>query len=228
MSDTFEKIFQGGVTCLQKIAVQPSSDSSNKFGKLQTSCAAIWMQGNISTVEPCSGIRPKRRNHMNWKAKFVKGWGRLGLKFDEKLDISDMINCADNFHKTMAKALSIESDTRNASEEDIEEAEFFYRFSRAAAVKVYEITVENSWKMMQRWVKLNADNKIHEKPKRELFRTAHQSGLITDPVVWWEFFEGRNKTSHIYHEEIAEEVYALAKKLDEHLREFIERLKERI
>ena len=150
------------------------------------------------------------------------------MKFDEKLDISDMINCADNFHRTMAKALSIEHDTKSTLNEDMEEAGFFYRFSREAVVKVYEITVENSWKMMQRWVKLNADNKIHEKPKRELFRTAHQCGLISDPVVWWGFYEGRNKTSHIYHEEIAEEVYLLAKKLDEHLRDFIERLKVRV
>ena len=153
------------------------------------------------------------------------------MKFDEKLDISDIVTCADNFYKTIAKAKSIESDIKNAANEtanESEEAEFFYRFSRAATIKIYEITIENSWKMMQRWVKINADNKIHEKPKRELFRTAHQCGLISDPVVWWEFFEGRNKTSHIYHEDIAEEVYALAKRFDEHLRDFIERLKVRV
>ena len=80
---------------------------------------------------------------------------------------------------------------------------------------------------MPPWVELNADRKIHEKPKRELFRTTHQCGLISDPVLWWGFYDGRNKTSHTYHEEVAEEVYELAKKFDIPLKEFIERLEVR-
>ena len=142
------------------------------------------------------------------------------MEFNEKLDISNLVKCAENFYKTLSKALSIESAQ--------DETEFSYQFARSAMIHVFEITVENSWKMMQRWVKTNADNKIHEKPKRELFRTAHQCGLISDPKVWWEFYDGRNKTSHTYHEETAEEVYALAKKLAEHLKDFIERLEARV
>ena len=150
------------------------------------------------------------------------------MKFEDKLDISDLLKCAENFEKTLNKALSIEADLPNATKEDVEEAEFFYRFARCAMIKVFEITIESSWKMMQRWIKINADNKIHEKPKRELFRTAHQSGLISNPVEWWEFYEARNKASHIYHEEIAEEVYQLVKKFKEPLNDFIERLKVRV
>jgi len=150
------------------------------------------------------------------------------MKFEEKLDISDLLNCAKNFNKTLTKSLSVEAGVPNASHEDIEEAEFFYRFARSAMIKVFEMTIENSWKMMQRWIKINADNKIHEKPKRELFRTAHQSGLISDPESWWEFYDGRNKTAHVCHEEIAEEVYALAKKFSEHLDDFIGRLEKRV
>jgi len=154
------------------------------------------------------------------------------MEFNEKLDISNLVKCAENFYKTLSKALSIESAQ--------DETEFSYQFARSAMIHVFEITVENSWKMIQRWVKTNADNKIqrwvktnadnkiHEKPKRELFRTAHQCGLISDPKVWWEFYDGRNKTSHTYHEETAEEVYALAKKLAEHLKDFIERLEARV
>ena len=106
--------------------------------------------------------------------------------------------------------------------------EFLYRFGRSAMIQVFEITIESAWKMMQRWVKINADNKIHEKPKRELFRTAHQCGLICDPEAWWGFYDGRNKTSHSYHEEVAEEVYALAKELNGYLKDFMERLEERV
>ena len=149
------------------------------------------------------------------------------MNFDEQLDISDLVNCAENFYKTLKRALRIESRDPNITYFEGEDYEFVYRFSRAAAIQMFEITVENAWKMMQRWIRINADGKIHEKPKRELFRTAHQCGLISDPVVWWQFHDGRNKTSHTYHEEIAEEVYELAKKFDIPLKEFIERLEVR-
>jgi len=144
------------------------------------------------------------------------------MGFDEKLDISDLVRCVDNFNKTLHKALSIEADMANDEDPD-----FLYSFARSAVIQVYEITVESAWKMMQRWVRINADNMIQEKPKRELFRTAHQCGLISDPVAWWKFYEGRNKTSHTYHEDVAEEVYKLAKNFSKALNDFIERLEQR-
>ena len=149
------------------------------------------------------------------------------MTIDEKLDISDLVNCAENFYKTLKRALLMEAGGQEITLYDGEDREFVYRFSRAATIQMFEIAIENAWKMMQRWIKINADNKIHEKPKRELFRAAHQCGLISDPVAWWEFFDGRNKTSHTYHEDVAEEVYGLAKKFDIPLKEFIERLEER-
>ena len=149
------------------------------------------------------------------------------MTIDEKLDISDLLNCAENFYKTLKRASLMEAGGTEIPLYEGEDDAFVYRFSRAATIQMFEIAVENAWKMMQRWVKINADNRIHEKPKRELFRTAHQCGLISDPVVWWEFYDGRNKTSHTYHEEVAEEVYRLAKRFDIPLKEFIERLEER-
>ena len=149
------------------------------------------------------------------------------MKFDEKLEISDMVRCADNFIKTLDHANKIESknsETYNASEND---DSFEYRLARSAVIHVFEITVESSWKMMQRWVKINVDKSIAQKPKRELFRTAHDSGLIADAEEWWKFFDVRNKTSHTYHEEVAEEVYGIAKQFNEPLKDFIKRLEER-
>ena len=146
------------------------------------------------------------------------------MKFDESLDISDLVNCAETFYRTLKVALRIESRDPSITYFEEEDNEFIYRFSRAATIQVFEITVENAWKMMQRWIRINADGKIQEKPKRELFRVAHQCGLISDPVVWWNFYDGRNRTSHTYHEEIAEEVYELAKKFAIPLKEFIEKL----
>ncbi|MCL2354197.1 MAG: nucleotidyltransferase substrate binding protein [Defluviitaleaceae bacterium] len=148
------------------------------------------------------------------------------MKFEEKLNIDDFLKTVANFHKSLEYAKdAMDEYLDNPSDE---EENFMINFARMAVIKAFEITVEASWKMMQRWVKINADNKIHEKPKRELFRTAHHSGLISDPVAWWGFYEARNKTAHTYHEEVAKEVYELANSFKAYLQDFTKRLEERI
>jgi len=150
------------------------------------------------------------------------------MTFEEKLDISDFKKSVENFDKSLSKMLAIETNFLSENHTEDEELCFDYRFARSGMIKVFEMIVESVWKIMQRWIKINSDNKIHEKPKRELFRTACQCGLINDPVIWWGFYEARNKTAHVYHEEIAEEVYALSKQFQEQLRDFAKNLEERI
>ena len=116
------------------------------------------------------------------------------MNFDEKLDISDLVKCAENFYKTLKRALLMEADDCAITYHEGEDREFVYRFSRAAVNHTFEITVENAWKMMQRWVKINADRHIHEKPKRELFRTAHQCGLISENKT----YKQRQRNKHQY------------------------------
>ena len=150
------------------------------------------------------------------------------MNFNEKLNISDFVKCARNFDKTLAHALKIEAKYSDICITDDDDDELFeYRFARSAVIQVFEITVESAWKTMQRWVKINEDRAIAQKPKRELFRTARDSGLIADAECWWDFYDGRNKTSHTYNEEIAEEVFAMAKQFKDHLKDFIQRLEER-
>ena len=153
------------------------------------------------------------------------------MEYNEKLNIADMVRCAENFTKTLTHALKVEANDPKLvnTGENVEESDysFEYQLVRSAVIHVFETTVESAWKMMQRWVKINVDKSIAQKPKRELFRTAHDSGLIADAEEWWKFFDARNKTSHTYHEEVAEEVYAIAKQFNEPLKDFIKRLEER-
>jgi len=149
------------------------------------------------------------------------------MDFNDKLDISDMVKCAKNFEKTLARAFEIEIKHPRVSVDEEDENLFEYRFARSAVIKTFEITVESAWKIMQRWIRINADSAIAQKPKRELFRIARDSGLIADAESWWKFYDGRNKTSHIYFEEIAEEVYAMAKQFVDYLKDFIQRLEQR-
>ncbi|MCL2060440.1 MAG: nucleotidyltransferase substrate binding protein [Oscillospiraceae bacterium] len=145
-----------------------------------------------------------------------------------------MLRCAVNFEKTLAYAISIEDsvpvtcgrcgDSDSESSDDL----FMYRFARSAVIHVFEITVESACKMMQHWIKINADINIAQKPKRELFRIARDSGLIEDAESWWGLYDARNITSHTYHEETAKEVYTIAKTFNGHIKEFIERLEGRL
>ena len=148
------------------------------------------------------------------------------MEIDEKLDISDYIKVVENFNKAITHMKNVEQEIKNNTFMD--DKDFLYGFYRAAMIKIYETAIEASWKIMQRWIKLNMDNKIHEKPKRELFRQSHQVGLIEDPVIWWQFYEGRNKMAHTYHEDTAELVYTMAKDFEVPLNLFLEKLKDKV
>ena len=42
---------------------------------------------------------------------------------------------------------------------------------------------------------------------RNVFRELAKNGWINNPEEWIQFLEARNKTSHLYHEEVAEEIF---------------------
>lgn len=132
----------------------------------------------------------------------------------EKFNISTLVKCQQNFAKTLA--LSNELYPQHPD------------FSRQAVIKAYEIAIEVSWKTMQRWIQLNQDSNIHQKPKRELFRAAYSAGLISDPAQWWTLFEGRNKTAHIYMEDTAQAVYQMALSFSAILENFIKNIEARL
>lgn len=145
------------------------------------------------------------------------------MGIDEKLDISDLVLSVGHFQDSLARTLEIEQMEINGLEPFIP-----FEMARSAVIQNYNTAVEACWKMMQRWIRINADNMIHQKPKRELFRTAHQCGLIDDPAQWWGFYEGRNRVAHTYFEPVAVEVWQLAKNFDTAAPEFLKRLEQRL
>ena len=58
---------------------------------------------------------------------------------------------------------------------------------------------------MTRKVLLLRAQEVPISPK-EIFRLAGLEGLISDAEVWFEFAKKRNKTSHTYDGEVAEEI----------------------
>ncbi len=83
---------------------------------------------------------------------------------------------------------------------------------RAGVIQNFEFTYELCWKFMRRWLNENLTPGLMEGvSRRELFRYAAENNLISDVNRWSDFHDARNKTSHTYGNEIAIEVFDVAK-----------------
>jgi len=98
---------------------------------------------------------------------------------------------------------------------------------RAGVIQNFEFTYELCWKFIQRWIRENKTPEDADNPRtrKELFRLAAEYGLISDPLPWFDFGSARNRTSHIYDEEIADEVYQAAVRFLPYAGELLEALK---
>jgi len=137
-----------------------------------------------------------------------------------KLDISSLIQVYNSFSNSLDFAETIESQYSD---------EIFYgkESARASVIQHFEYTYELSWKIMKRFLEIDIGNQADALSRKGLFRMIGEKQLISEFEPWNEFNNARNKTSHTYDEDIAEEVFCVAKKFKKYLKEFIDALKER-
>lgn len=93
--------------------------------------------------------------------------------------------------------------------------------TRDGAIQRFEYSLELAWKTMKRILNLKGSNVSFPK---DVFREAAKANLIDQPDLWFEFIEKRNKTSHIYNESVANEVFAVLARFSVELTKFIERI----
>lgn len=99
---------------------------------------------------------------------------------------------------------------------------------KAGVIQNFEFTYELCWKFMKRWIEENVSREIVDGvARRELFRVSAQNRLIDDVDEWMEFHHSRNMTSHIYDQDVAEQVYETAVKFFPAAKGFLERLRVR-
>ena len=128
------------------------------------------------------------------------------------LDLEQLRKAQIAFHQALEYALSLESD----------KSAYAFEAARGNLIQNFEFTFEVSWKMMKRYIDNSlgpGDEKIYT--HKDLYRLAGQRGLINDFYPWLRYRDARNKTSHSYNEEIAEEVYKVAKNFKMDLDEFV-------
>lgn len=87
-------------------------------------------------------------------------------------------------------------------------------------IKAFEYTYELAWNTLKDFLTYRGQADIYG--SRDAIRKAFTSGLISDGEGWMDMLQSRNKTSHTYNEETAEEItnavltsyYPLFKQLD--------------
>lgn len=85
----------------------------------------------------------------------------------------------------------------------------YYRQFRTSAIHSFEYSYELAGKLIRRYIE-NADNYNNENSHldfRNYMRVAAEYGLLEEPEEWVEFREWRNKTSHAYDSDIAENIF---------------------
>ncbi len=71
-------------------------------------------------------------------------------------------------------------------------------------IKVFEFTYELAWNLLRDYFKYQGNSDIIG--SRDAIREAFQTGLIYDGENWMEMIKSRNKSSHTYNEEVANEI----------------------
>ena len=82
---------------------------------------------------------------------------------------------------------------------------------RAAVIQAFEFSFELSWKFIKRYLEQFSLEKVDGFTAKQLFRVAHEQGLIQNVDAWFGYLEKRNLTSHTYDGTVAEQVYEGAK-----------------
>ncbi len=92
-------------------------------------------------------------------------------------------------------------------------------FIRDSAIQRFEFTFDLSWKLVKAF--LEEEGGIICTSPKGCFREAYKQGLIEYDKFWIEMTDMRNKTTHTYSEETAEEVYAILPQTLLHFRELL-------
>ncbi len=99
---------------------------------------------------------------------------------------------------------------------------------KAGVIQNFEFTYELCWKFMKRWIEENISAEfVDGVTRRELFRLSAENRLIVAVEKWMEYHKARNRTSHTYDENIAEEIYQAAAAFLPEAKDFLSRLEER-
>ena len=87
----------------------------------------------------------------------------------------------------------------------IEEDSFLDDIIKEGLIKRFEYTHELAWNVLKDFLENAGNNNIFG--SKDATREAFAAGLITNGEVWMDMIKSRNKTSHIYNKETADDIF---------------------
>jgi len=78
-------------------------------------------------------------------------------------------------------------------------------WTRDAAIQRFEFSFELAWKAVSAYARSEG---LEARSPREALRVAHRLAWIDDDGLWLRMLDDRNRTSHIYSEAVADEIFA--------------------
>ena len=129
---------------------------------------------------------------------------------------------------SLTKSIDIlERSIKTASSLDVSDYDL-WEAVRAGVIQNFEVAYEQCFKMMKRWLAENIGRTyVDGATRRELFRLAAESRLITDVERWMDYHLGRNQTSHTYDEDTAQRVFEEATEFAHDARQLLRTLEAR-
>lgn len=92
-------------------------------------------------------------------------------------------------------------------------AQDYNDYIRDATIQRFEYTYELAAKFLQRFLARElGKGTVAGWTRKELFRAAAQKGWIDDVEAWLQFHQARNLTSHVYDEQVADQVFQAARR----------------
>jgi len=122
----------------------------------------------------------------------------------------------------MTKTISLKQDLLKASGKlkealSVEPTEL----NQDATIQRFEFTFELAWKLMQEILK---ENRIDVYGVKSVFRESANLGLIENPVIWFEFLEARNLSTHTYDFDEARSIYIKIKDFPQLIDSFLDKV----
>ena len=113
-----------------------------------------------------------------------------------------------NFSKAMDKLQqSVEYIHKNFEiEDDNVEDEILDEMVKEGLIQRFEYTHELAWNVMKDYAEYQGNSTIGG--SRDASREALQLKIISNGEIWMDMIQSRNKTSHTYNEETANEIYS--------------------
>lgn len=109
-----------------------------------------------------------------------------------------------NFNRAMVKLKNV-MDLIDPNLEDEEIDENITELEKEGAIQRFEYTHELAWNVMKDYLEFQGNSEI--RGSRDASREAFKINLITKGNVWMDMIISRNKTSHTYNEETANEIF---------------------